>query len=87
MNSAFVYDQAGVLVKRVYGKPDDAARINEVYELLFDRAPTPDELQLGLTFLKTTPDKPGYIVDQEPETAWKQYVRALYSSNEFEYLR
>ncbi|MGI4830787.1 MAG: DUF1549 domain-containing protein [Janthinobacterium lividum] len=87
MNSAFVYDQSGVLVKRVYSKADDRARIDEVYTLLFNRMPTADELQLGLTFLKTTPDKPGYIVDQEPETAWKQYVRALYSSNEFEYLR
>ncbi len=87
MNSAFVYDQSGVLVKRVYSKADDAARISEVYSLLFNRAPTPEELQLGIAFLKTTPDKPGYIVDQEPETAWKQYVRALYSSNEFEYLR
>lgn len=87
MNSSFVYDQSGTLVKRVYSKPDDTARITEVYSLLFGRAPTADELQLGLTFLKTTPDKPGYIVDQEPATAWKQYVRALYSSNEFEYLR
>lgn len=87
MNSAFVYDQAGVLVKRVYAKADDSARITEAYQLLFNRAPTPDELQLGLTFLKTTPDKPGYIVNQEPETAWKQYARVLYSSNEFEYLR
>ena len=87
MNSAFVYDQSGVLVMRVYSKADCTARINEVYSLLFNRAPTPEELQLGVAFLKTTPDKPGYIVDQEPETAWKQYVRALYSSNEFEYLR
>ena len=87
MNSAFVYDQSGVLVKRVYSEANDTARIQEVYSLLFNRAPTADELQLGLLFLKTTPDKPGYIVDQEPETAWKQYVRALYSSNEFEYLR
>ena len=88
MNSAFVYDQSGVMVKRVYGEgTDDTARITAVYKLLFGRAPTADELQLGLTFLKTTPDKPGYIVDQEPETAWKQYVRALYSSNEFVYVR
>ncbi len=87
MNSAFVYDQTGVLVKRVYTKGDDTARITETYQLLFNRNPTPEELQLGLAFLRTTPDKPGYMVDQEPETAWKQYTRALYSSNEFEYLR
>jgi mono/diheme cytochrome c family protein len=87
MNSSFVYGQSEALVKRVYSKGDDTARITEAYRLLFGRAPTPQELQLGLDYLKTTPDKPGYIVDHEPETAWKQYARVLYSSNEFEYLR
>ena len=88
MNSAFVYGQAGELVKRVYAKgADDSARITEMYRRVFGRAPSSQELQLGLDFLKTTPDKPGYIVDQEPETAWKQYARVLFSSNEFAYLR
>ncbi len=86
MNNAFVYAQAGKLAERVYPKPDDAARITETYHLLYGRAPKPDELQLGLTFLKTTPEKPGYLVDQEPITAWKQYARILFSSNEFEFL-
>jgi mono/diheme cytochrome c family protein len=86
MNNAFVYAQAGKLAERVYPKPDDAARITETYRLLYGRAPRPDELQLGLTFLKTTPEKPGYLVDQEPITAWKQYARILFSSNEFEFL-
>jgi hypothetical protein len=86
MNNTFVYAQAGKLAERVYPKPDDAARISEAYRLLYGRAPKPDELQLGLTFLKTTPEKPGYMVDQEPATAWKQYARILFSSNEFEFL-
>ena len=86
MNDPFVYAQAGKLAERVYPKPDDAARITETYRLLYGRAPTPDELQLGLDFLKTTPEKPGYLVDQEPITAWKQYCRMLFSSNEFEFL-
>jgi mono/diheme cytochrome c family protein len=86
MNNAFVYAQAGKLANRLYSKQDDAARITEAYHLLYNRAPTPDELQLGLTFLKTTPEKPGYLVDQEPITAWKEYARILFSSNEFEFL-
>jgi len=86
MNNAFVYAQAGKLAERLYPKTDDAARINEAYRLLYGRLPKPDELQLGLTFLKTTPEKPGYMVDQEPATAWKQYARILFSSNEFEFL-
>ena len=86
MNNTFVYAQAGKLADRVYSKGDDTARIDEAYRLLYGRAPKPEELQLGLTFLKTTPDKPGYMVDQEPVTAWKEYARILFSSNEFEFL-
>ncbi len=86
MNNTFVYAQAGKFADRVYAKPDDPARITEAYQLLFGRNPAPDELQLGLTFLKSTPEKPGYLVDQEPLTAWKQYARVLFSSNEFEFL-
>jgi mono/diheme cytochrome c family protein len=86
MNNTFVYAQAGKLAERVYPKPDDAARITEAYRLLYGRTPKADELQLGLAFLKTTPEKPGYMVDQEPATAWKQYARILFSSNEFEFL-
>jgi hypothetical protein len=86
MNNTFVYSQAGKLATRVFAKPDDAARITETYRLLYGRTPKPDELEIGLNFLKTTPEKPGYLVDQEPVTAWKQYARILFSSNEFEFL-
>jgi mono/diheme cytochrome c family protein len=86
MNNSFVYAQAGKLAERVYDKGDDTARINETYHLLFGRVPTPAELQAGLEFLKNTPEKPGYLVNQEPLTAWKQYSRVLFSSNEFEFL-
>jgi mono/diheme cytochrome c family protein len=86
MNNSFIYAQAGKLAERVYDKADDTARINEVYRLLFGRGPTPAELQAGLDFLKNTPEKPGYLVNQEPLTAWKQYSRVLFNSNEFEFL-
>lgn len=90
MNNAFVYAQAGKVADRVYpaggSGNNDAARITDAYQLLYGRAPTPAELQAGIEFLKNTPEKPGYLVDQEPLTAWKQYARVLFSSNEFEYL-
>ena len=86
MNDPFVYKQAEVLSNRVYSKGDDSARITETYRLVFGRKPTPAELQAGLDFLKTTPDKPGYMVNQEPISAWKEYCRVVFSSNEFEFL-
>jgi hypothetical protein len=86
MNNTFVYSQAGKLAERLNGKPDDMARITEAYKLLYGRAPKPEELAIGLNFLKTTPEKPGYVVGQEPITAWKQYARILFSANEFEFL-
>ncbi len=86
MNNAFVYAQAGKLAERVMPKGDDAKRVTECYQLLYGRAPTAGELQLGIEFLKSTPEKPGYLVNQEPLTAWKQYARVLFSSNEFEFL-
>jgi mono/diheme cytochrome c family protein len=86
MNDPFVYKQAEVLADKVYAKGDDSARIKEVYRLVFGRDPKPAELQAGLEFLKTTPDKPGYMVNQQPVSAWKEYCRVLFSSNEFEFL-
>ena len=86
MNDPFVYKQAEVLSKRVFPKGNDAARIKETYRLVYGRQPSSEELEAGLNFLKTTPDKPGYMVNQEPISAWKEYCRVLFSSNEFEFL-
>lgn len=86
MNDPFVYKQAEVLSTRVYAKGDDTARVKAVYGYVYGREPTPLELQAGLDFLKATPDKPGYMVDQQPISAWKEYCRVLFSSNEFEFL-
>jgi hypothetical protein len=86
MNNTFVYAQAGKLAERVYGKASDAARIAEAYRLLFSRQPTRQELEIGLQFLSANPEKPGYAVVGEPSTAWREYARALLSSNEFEFV-
>ena len=86
MNDAFIYKQAGELADRVYSKPDDAARISEMYMLLYGREPSEKELALGEKFVKTTPESPGYNVSGQPITAWKEYARILLSSNEFEFV-
>jgi mono/diheme cytochrome c family protein len=86
MNDGFVYAQASKLSDRVYTKGTDEERIKELYRLLFGRAPTGEEVQLGLAFLKANPEKPGHEIAGQPTTALKQYTRALLSSNEFEFL-
>jgi mono/diheme cytochrome c family protein len=86
MNNPFVYKQAGVLADRVKDEPTDEARITKAYEYIFQRKPTAEELQLGLKFLSTTPERPGYSVTGEPITAWHEYARVLLSSNEFQFV-
>jgi mono/diheme cytochrome c family protein len=86
MNNPFVYDQATVLAQRVQDEPTQEARITAAYEYAYQRKPTPAELQLGLKFLSTTPEKPGYAVVGEPLTAWREYAHVLLSSNEFQFI-
>ena len=86
MNNPFVYRQAGLLAERVHSETSDVARITKAYQLLFQRKPTPDESQLAMKFLSTTPEKPGYTIAGKPVTAWSEYARALFSSNEFQFV-
>jgi hypothetical protein len=86
MNNEFVYMQAGKLAERVLTQPNEAARIAEAYGLLFGRSPTTKEMEVGLQYLKTTPEKPGNAVNGEPVTAWREYARVLLSANEFEFI-
>jgi cytochrome c553 len=86
MNNPFVYKQAGVLAERVSSEPTDKDRIIKLYQYVFQRRPSDEEIELGLKFLSTTPEKAGYAVVGEPITAWRQYARIMLSSNEFQFL-
>jgi mono/diheme cytochrome c family protein len=86
MNNPFVYKQAGILAERVSSEPADKDRIVKLYRYVFQREPSAEELDLGLKFLSTTPEKAGYAVAGEPITAWRQYARIMLSSNEFQFL-
>jgi len=70
MNSAFVETQAESLAARLTG--DDKQKIRQAYRILYGRLPAPGELDLGLSFLS--------------KSNWKEYVRVLLNSNEFEWL-
>jgi cytochrome c553/mono/diheme cytochrome c family protein len=52
MNSDFMQQHAERLAERVAAEPDDQARIDTVYRLVFGRAPSADEIKAGLEFLR-----------------------------------
>lgn len=55
MNSDFMQQQAELLAQRVAEEPNNTARITKAYRLIYGRTPTPEELKLGLEYLKTEP--------------------------------
>ena len=66
-NSTFVLQQAEALAKRVEAESTPEARVRQLYRLVFGRAPSAPEIQLGREFAGTLP----------------QYAQVLLGSNEF----
>jgi Protein of unknown function (DUF1549)/Protein of unknown function (DUF1553)/Planctomycete cytochrome C len=52
MNSDFVNTQSAVLAKRIATEPGDENKIQKAYQLIYQRDVLPEELKLGLEFLK-----------------------------------
>ena len=80
-NSSFVAGQAEVLVARLTAETADASpreRLVRCYQLLFQRVPNDDELQLGERFL--TNSATGGAVDPN---RWRLYIQSLLGLNEF----
>jgi hypothetical protein len=57
MNSDFMQQQAELLARRVANEPDNTARIQKAYRLIFGRTATDAEVKAGLGFLTTEPLK------------------------------
>jgi hypothetical protein len=57
MNSDFVQQQAEHLAQRVASEPDNTARIQKVYRLVYGREATAEEVKMGLEYLRTEPLK------------------------------
>jgi hypothetical protein len=80
LNSELVRDAAKALSARLHAEtPDDPARIERAYQLLFARAPSAYEKRRGIAFLAA-----GGRGD--PSAVWQQYAQMLLSSNEFSFL-
>jgi Protein of unknown function (DUF1553) len=71
MNSDLVAQQSRSLAGLLKTEPDDAARIRKAYRLLLGREPRPQEIRMGMEYLK------------DSQEAWTQYTQVLLSSNEF----
>ncbi len=91
LNSPFMQQQTAALANRISPRQNasDSAdveqRIQDLYELIYSRSPTTEELQLGKNFLADIPP-----ADPSPAPApdgefglWQEYVHSLLLSNEF----
>ena len=80
MNSAFIIAQAKALAFRLQkSATDDTTRIGLAYQLLFARAPEPDEQTMARAFLQQTANDTGM-------TGWQQLAQALLATNEMLYV-
>jgi hypothetical protein len=74
LNSPFLVAQARALAGRLNAEEDaDSQRIERAYRLLYGRAPTEAEVQLGIEFLQG---------GDEHATRWQQYAHVLLAANE-----
>jgi hypothetical protein len=57
MNSDFMQQQGELIARRVATEPNNTARIQKAYSLIFGRAPSDVEIRTGLAYLSTEPLK------------------------------
>ncbi|HYF45073.1 MAG TPA: DUF1553 domain-containing protein, partial [Acidimicrobiales bacterium] len=83
MNSPFVQEQAGRLVGRpeLSAEADPEQRLQRLYRLVFARAATRREVDLGLAFVGAA--GPGASDGRGPLSAWEKYAQVLLQTNEF----
>jgi mono/diheme cytochrome c family protein len=74
LNSNFVERRAAELACRLESVPAGEARVRKAYEILFQRAPSREEIRLALDFVSEGGD------------GWKRYAQVLLASNEFVYV-
>lgn len=74
LNSPFVQQQAEMLSQRLGDSAPDQQKIKQAYSLLFNRLPTPQEIEKGSAFLSAQGN------------TWPNYLQVLLSANEFIYV-
>lgn len=70
MNSPYIIERANDLVQRAEESSGELEeQMTFLYQIIFSRAPRPDELKLGKTFIQAS--------------GWQEYAQVLLASNEF----
>ena len=75
-----VWNQAGILAKTfsVDGKPIGSQTIDSVYQLMFGRKPSSNEITLAMNFINANNHQ-----SNDQLVVLQQYLQTLMSSNEF----
>jgi hypothetical protein len=82
LNSPFVMEQAGKLVNRpAFQRLDEPERVRYLYQRVYQRDPSANEIQVGLRFLRAQAVSPGPKWKQLL-TPWERYAQVLLMSNE-----
>ena len=74
LNSPIMQQQAEMLAQRLSDYTSDQQKIKQAYSLLFNRPPTPQEIEKGAAFLSAQGN------------SWPNYLQVLLSANEFLYV-
>jgi hypothetical protein len=83
MNSPFAVEQAKAVAARpkVAGNTEPESRVDALYRLLYGRAPTTQEVDLGVRFVAAvSPTADAKL------TPWEQYAQVLLLANEFAFM-
>ena len=87
LNSEFVIRESRALADRATrdGQLNARQQIEQLYQVLFQRLPTDDEVQIGMRFIDA-PLPPEVSATDVKLTAWEQYAQALLATNEFAFV-
>jgi hypothetical protein len=90
LNSGLVAESARRLAARALAEPalDDGARVSWLYQLIYGRAPEPDEAASALRYLErySMMAGPGDGTNPTRVRAWQSLSRSLIAASEFIYL-
>jgi hypothetical protein len=80
MNNQYMLRRAELLaVRMLQVAPANEVRIERAYRLLFGRAPTAEEVEIGVAYLTSTAN----ATPTAEQSRWRQYAQVLLSANEF----